>query len=128
MRGPEHFIQKAYFEWARLDAEACCAYAIPNGGGRSKAQAGVLKAEGVRPGVLDVHLPLPRGGCHGLWIEFKSRDGSLSKEQREEAVRLAGDGYAVAVCRDAAVAVNLTQEYLMGRVPPGITGWSPRGS
>lgn len=120
MRGPEHYIQKAYFQWAKLHPEARCAFAIPNGGGRSKAQAGVLKAEGVRPGVLDTMLPKVRGGAAGLWIEFKSKDGRVTKEQKEELARLAADGYAVAVCRDAAVAVSLTQDYLAGRIGPGL--------
>jgi hypothetical protein len=86
-----------------------------------------MKAEGMRAGVLDVHLPLPRGGCHGLWIEFKSVDGSLSPEQRDEAQLLAQDGYAVAVCREFSQAIELTKDYLAGRMAPGITGWKPRG-
>ena len=58
----EHLHQKALFEWAdRMEGawpELRLMYAIPNGGLRTKAQAGKLKAEGVKPGVPDIHLPV----------------------------------------------------------------------
>lgn len=117
----ENEIQSAFFQWARLHHEAKRAYAIPNGGKRSKSEAGRLKAEGVRAGVLDVHLPLARGGAHGLYIEFKSSKGRLSTEQSEEIDRLVADGFAVAVCRSSVSAVELTQAYLGGKLGPVLT-------
>lgn len=116
----EHWIQSRYFDWARLHPEARRAYAIPNGGKRSKVEAARLKGEGVRAGVLDVHLPLARGGAHGLWIEFKSQDGRLSTDQIEEIDLLVRDGYAVAVCRQFDRAIDWTQAYLRGEVGPGM--------
>lgn len=112
----EHQIQAAYFDWARRHPVARRAFAIPNGGARSKATAGRLKAEGVRAGVLDVMLPVPRGGAAGLWIEFKSKDGYPSAEQRTEIDELVRDGYAVLLCRDAERAAQVTQAYLDGQV------------
>lgn len=46
--------------------------AIPNGGLRHYATAGKLKAEGAKPGVSDLQLPLARHGHIGLWIEMKA--------------------------------------------------------
>lgn len=112
----EHQIQRAYFDWARMHSEARRAFAIPNGGARSKAVAGKLKAEGVRAGVLDVMLPIPRGGACGLWIEFKSQGGYPSPEQRVEIDALVKDGYAVFLARDAELAARMTQAYLDGQV------------
>lgn len=116
----EHWIQSKFFDWARLHPIASRAYAIPNGGKRNRTEAARLKSEGVRAGVLDVHLPVPRGGCNGLWIEFKSLSGALSPEQRDEIPALVADGFAVAVMRDPFEAIELTERYLKGEVSPGL--------
>lgn len=117
----EHFTQRAYFDWARLDPVARCAFAIPNGGHRSKATAVKLKAEGVRAGVLDICLPKPSGDSHGLWIEFKFGSNKPSPEQMLEIDRLVQDGYTVAVAWDAELAIEFTKQYLKGEAPPGVT-------
>lgn len=112
----EHQIQSAYFDWARAHPEARRAYAIPNGGQRNLLAAVKLKKEGVRAGVLDVCLPLPRGGAAGLYIEFKAGRNTMSDEQAMEADLLVRDGYAVAVCWDTMTAIELTQSYLRGEI------------
>lgn len=119
----EHAIQSAYFDWARRHPEARRAYAIPNGGKRNLLTAVKLKKEGVRPGVPDVCLPIPRGGSAGLYIEFKSARGRLSPEQVDEVGTLVRDGYCVAVCRDTVKAIELTERYLRGRFGPVLIAW-----
>lgn len=114
----ESAIQSAYFDWARQHSEARRAYAIPNGGKRNLLTAARLKKEGVRAGVLDLCLPIPRGGSAGLYIEFKAGSNNLSSEQADEVDALVRDGYAVGVCWDAEKAINLTQSYLRGEVAP----------
>lgn len=121
----EHSIQKAFFDWAKLHPEARRAYAIPNAAKRSVRLAAMMKAEGMRKGVLDVHLPIPRGGCAGLWIEFKAEKSDLTPEQRDEAEQLAKDGYAVYACWGAIVAIELTCQYLAGKLSPGFTSLKP---
>lgn len=118
MRELEHKVQAAYFQWARLHPRARRAFAVPNGRKRSLSEAGKLKAEGVRAGVLDVFLPIPAGGAAGLWIEFKAGRNDFTVEQSAEAGELVKDGYAVAVVWDAAVAVEVTQLYLAGEIGP----------
>lgn len=74
--------QITLFSWAAVQAipELALLYHIPNGGSRHKAEAARLRAEGVRSGVPDLCLPVPRGGCHGLYIELKRlRGGRLSE-------------------------------------------------
>jgi hypothetical protein len=58
-------------------------FAIPNGGARHKAIAGKLRAEGVRAGVPDICLPVPRGEYHGLFIELKRPKGGHVSEEQE---------------------------------------------
>lgn len=64
-------------------------FAIPNGGTRDKKEAAKLKATGVKPGVPDLMLPVPRHGYYGLYIELKrpatekSAKGQVSAPQRD---------------------------------------------
>ncbi|MFN3375505.1 MAG: VRR-NUC domain-containing protein [Burkholderiaceae bacterium] len=118
MAPSEHQIQSSYFDWARQHPLARRAYAIPNGGKRNLVVAMKLKAEGVRPGVLDVCLPIPCGGAAGLYIEFKAGRNGLTDEQATEADTLVRDGYAVAVCWDAGDAIEVTRQYLAGDLGP----------
>lgn len=86
---------------------------IPNGGARSKATAGRLRAEGVKPGVPDLCLPVPLGGYHGLYIEMKRRKGgTVSADQRRWIDFLQRHGYAVYVCKGAEEAIKTIEHYL----------------
>lgn len=109
----EHLEQKAFFEWAAMSKIPGIElmHAVPNGGQRHRAVAAKLKAEGVKPGVLDVSWPKPKGGFVGLAIEFKSGDGNPTKEQRERITRLQEEGWCVAVCWNWRAAARLVQGY-----------------
>jgi len=90
-------------------------HAIPNGGGRSKAEGGRLKAEGVRKGVPDIFCAMPQGPFHGLYIEMKSAEGRVSDEQSTWLDESRALGYAGAVCRSADEAFDLWRTYNDGR-------------
>lgn len=77
--------------------ELCRFYAIPNGGHRSKATAGKMRAEGVRSGVPDYCLPVARDGAHGLYIELKRPTGKPSTEQESWINNLNAEGYIAKV-------------------------------
>jgi hypothetical protein len=112
----EHDHQTAFFSWLRLNekkhGELKRFFAIPNGGARDHGTAIALFLEGVRPGVLDTHLPLPRHGKAGLWIEFKTETNDLSADQREWKTALEAEGHVVHVVRQWTEAARLTVEYL----------------
>lgn len=73
------------------------AYAVPNGGRRSKAVAGKMRASGVRAGELDINLDLARGGFFGLRLELKAEDGSVSVEQKGRILEHKANNYATEV-------------------------------
>lgn len=58
-------------------------FAVPNGGSRNKIEAKNLKRQGVTSGVSDVILLIPKKGYASLCIEFKTKKGTQSKEQKE---------------------------------------------
>lgn len=132
-RQRESLEQQAFIQWCDLRSDARCIFAIPNGGLRTKAQAGILKAEGVRPGVPDLMLPKARGGASGLFIEMKWGDGRETKEQAQRIAELVGDGYACIVAWGAEAAIEYTKLYLEGRLGPGmyrikVSGHAERGA
>ena len=114
----EHQEQVALFRWARFAMaarpELRLLHAIPNGGHRHKAVAARMKAEGVRAGVPDVFLPVPRGGFAGLYVEMKTRRGRVSEEQRQWIEGLRAQGYRVEVCRGWNAAREAIEEYVGG--------------
>lgn len=75
----EHLEQVKLVSWMRREYPQYKLYAVANGGKRSKAEAGRLKAEGVLKGVSDLHVP-----ALNLWIEMKlDASKKPSKEQLE---------------------------------------------
>jgi len=108
--------QKALFEWAAWNKGRYLGlhlmYHIANGGARHPATGARLKAEGVKRGTPDVHLPVPRGQYAGLWIELKAKKGGrLAPEQLEWIEALREHGHAVAVCYGCDDAVRVIKEY-----------------
>lgn len=122
MRQLEHQQQCALIRWAEYQAktrpELGLLFAIPNGGQRSKATAGKLKAEGVKAGVPDLFLPVPRTwrgmAFNGLFVEMKAGRNKPTAAQIEWHVMLSQQGYRVAVCYGWEAARDLIVEYLGG--------------
>lgn len=115
--GGEHAFQRALVSEIRMLAGRMPAlqllHAIPNGGPRSKAAAGKLRAEGVCAGVPDLCLPV-RGhdGSPGLYLELKVAGGSVSAEQRWWLLRLAEQGFRCAVVNDRESALWVIADHL----------------
>ena len=86
-------------------------FAIPNGGHRHKAVAGRMKAEGVKAGVPDLFLPVPRGIYAGLFIEMKYGTNKPTENQREWIEYLARCGYLAQVCNSFDSARRLLIDY-----------------
>lgn len=118
----EHDEQVKLFQWAeqnldRWNGVLAYMFAIPNGGQRSKATAGKLKAEGVKAGVPDIFLPVPVGTYPGLFIEMKTSTGKLSTSQRKYIDFLLEKGYRVVVVYSASEAQGWIELYLDGKLP-----------
>lgn len=109
--------QKALFEWAAYNVRRYPAlelmYHIPNGGSRNPIEAHNLKAQGVKPGVPDICLPVPRMHYTALYIELKRRSGGrVSDAQRGWIAALNRVGCRAVVCYGWEEARDAILEYL----------------
>lgn len=98
----ESTLQRECVKWFRglYPDHALLLFAVPNGGGRSRIEAGIMKAEGVTAGVADLILLEARGGWGALCIEMKTRDKSASRQSASQkawqaAAEQAGNRYSV---------------------------------
>ncbi len=109
--------QMAVIDWAeqmtpRYPALKLC-FHIANGGKRTITEAKRFKAMGVKAGVPDLFLPVPRGKYHGLWIEMKrTQDGKISENQKWWIGALNSLGYLAQVAYGAEQAIRQLEEYL----------------
>ena len=119
----EHAEQVAVIDWCMMNLrqypELDLLFAVPNGamlgGGKIGAiRMNALKAEGLRPGVPDLFLPVARHMCHGLFIEMKTSSGRLSENQTEYIAAVEKQGYFCAVCHGADEAIETLEWYMKG--------------
>lgn len=113
--------QEIYFRYCGVEKnrypELFMLHHIPNGGSRHKAEAARLKMQGVRKGVPDISLPVPKGKYHGMYIELKRRSGgTVSSDQKTWLKNLNKYGYAAAVCQGFDEAWEFTKAYLKNDV------------
>lgn len=112
-------------------SELSLMHAIPNGGYRHGSEASKLKAEGVKAGVLDTFLPVPKpfkfsdsdtgqggfGMYAGLYVEFKEpkrrnrAEGGMSDAQIKFANDVRHQGYCARVAYTWYEAANVVMLY-----------------
>lgn len=114
--------QMTVMQWAKLNEhlykDLALLHHIPNGGSRNRLEAIHLKQQGVKAGVPDLCLPVPRCGFHGLYIEMKRRKNARASEaQKKWIAALRRQGYFAAVCYGADEAINLIEAYLSRILP-----------
>ncbi|EKN4700378.1 VRR-NUC domain-containing protein [Yersinia ruckeri] len=85
---------------------------IPNEGKRGPKAARDAKRLGLRKGVPDLFLALPRGGYAGLWIEMKALDGQSTVEQFLWPRKLDNVGYVATTCFSFSHAKDTVVNYL----------------
>lgn len=113
----ESWEQQQVIKWSQqpsvrqLYPELALLYHIPNERA-DKVQAAILKAMGVKPGVPDLHLPIPSGRYHGLYIEMKALDGAPDSDQLRWAEHLKANGNAHAFCYGWKQATEVLTWYL----------------
>lgn len=88
-------------EWPEL----ALAYHVPN--------ENAHKRPGVRAGIPDICIPLPRGDYAGLYIELKVAGGRVRPSQTDAMAGLQAEGYRVElVTDDLDQALAIVREYM----------------
>ena len=87
-------------------------FSVPNGGSRNKIEAKNMKRQGIKKGVADVILLVPKKGFASLCLEFKTKTGKQSDEQKEFQRQAESCGSKYVVVRSVAEAVKEVGEYL----------------
>ena len=87
-------------------------FAVPNGGSRHIREAANLKRQGVKPGVSDVIVLIPKKGFASLCIEFKTKVGKQSEYQKEFQKQAESCRNKYVVVRSASQAIEELRKYL----------------
>lgn len=121
MKKSETTEQILLFNWASMNEdffpELKNMLHVPNEGKRTNGA--VLKAAGLKDGVPDVLLLVPRNGFCGLAIEMKFGKNKTTASQKEWLERLKKAGYKTAICYGFLEAQAEVREYLrqLGKPP-----------
>lgn len=114
---PEGRIQAECYQyfWNNYPQYRGLYFAVPNE--NSRADSNIItgaqrKAMGVYHGVADTLMLIPRGGFHGLCIEYKDEDGRQSKYQVEWQALVEAQGYKYCLCRSLAQFKDIIENYL----------------
>lgn len=108
--------QERVINWATFYAkdfpELDLLYHVPNGGSRNQLEAANLKRQGVKAGVPDLVLPVPRQQFHGLYVEMKWGKNTTTEKQDWWLEQLRQQGYKTAVCWSAEEAMDVIANYM----------------
>lgn len=108
----ENTIQKAVMEWVNLNPILrTCVIHIPNEGKRTSRYGNSLKKLGMRPGVSDLFIAMPRHNYNGAWIELKSENGVISDAQKAFIQDMHAQNYFTAVCWSIEDAIEMIGWY-----------------
>ena len=102
--------------------ELALLYHIKNETTEGKERVAVDRSMGVKKGVPDLCLPVPRGKYHGLYVELKNETGRTSEAQEWWGEKLLGQGYMLEVCHGWQSAVRVLEWYM------GLNGGASDGS
>lgn len=100
MMRPEQILQQQVVAFLRLACPNLLWFHVPNGGGRSKAEAAILKSMGVRAGVADLCFIL--AGARVGFIELKAGNGTATPAQKTFRGDCEFRGVPYAICKSLA--------------------------
>ena len=85
---------------------------VPNERHCTPQQGKTLQRMGVKRGVPDLCLPVPKGRYNGLFIEMKTEAGKTTDDQEWWGGRLLAQGYMWEVCHGWESAVRVLEWYM----------------
>ena len=115
MKG-EDSLQATCVQWFDLQYKhlSRLLFAVPNGGSRNIMEAAKLKRTGVRAGVSDLVLAVPRKEYHGMFIELKYGKNKLTELQDVFLTEVRLQNYKGVVIRSFEEFKEIIESYLKG--------------
>lgn len=86
---------------------------FPNEGKRSIHYGKMLKSLGMRKGVVDLFIAVPKRGYGGAWIELKSENGKLKPEQEAFLRDMKQQNFYTRVTWSLDEAIKIIEWYLL---------------
>lgn len=118
----ESKVQEEVIAWAKLQFPACVSdalFANMNGtmiAGNAAQRAryiNAMKRRGMRPGVSDLTIAIPRGRYHGMYLELKRDSKSpVSTEQEKFLADMRRNGYHAEVAKGFNQAIEMIANYI----------------
>lgn len=106
-----HLFSSCFHFRALLYKSGKLIFAVPNGGSRHIREAANLKRQGVKPGVSDVIVLIPKKGFASLCIEFKTKVGKQSEYQKEFQKQAESCRNKYVIVRSALQAIEELRKY-----------------
>lgn len=108
----EKLIHKAVMQWVRLHKDiAPYIFHIPNEGKRDKHYGLLLKRMGMKSGVFDIFIMMPRHGYGGAWIELKRENGKMTSAQKQFELEAQSQNFFTAMCPSIDSAIEMIDWY-----------------
>jgi len=112
----EHNEQCALWQWVKTSKTIYpYFFHIPNEH-QDEKERGRLSQTGLRKGIPDNFIALPRGKYHGMFIELKCRGGQPTEDQKKWIETLVSQGYYVVLAYGWVDAVKRIGMYLKEEV------------
>lgn len=93
MLGTEFQESLTLWDWIKLNKLAKYCFHIPNEAKRSAYTGNRLKKIGLRPGVSDYFIGIPKGEWAGMFLEMKAGKNKPTKLQEQFMEDMAEQGY-----------------------------------
>lgn len=85
----------------------------PSEGKRSIYFGRLLKSLGMKKGVVDLFIAVTKRGYGGAWIELKSADGVLTKEQKKFLADMKEQNFFTFCAWSVEEAIDILEWYLL---------------
>lgn len=114
IKSTEEQEQRKFFDYLALQSDPLCKlpYHQVNQGKRGYQYAKMLQRTGMKRGIPDVFIPIPKGIYHGFFIEFKVRPNKPTEDQEQWLDALTSQGYLCMVAYSGDEAIKAFSLYL----------------
>jgi hypothetical protein len=111
--GGEALDQIRLFCWIRTRPDIHpFAFSVPNDRKTNRIMGAMLKHMGLKPGVSDICIAIPRGEYHGLFIELKFGKNKATQHQLNFLASMESKGYGALVCVGYEAARKAIEAYM----------------